>query len=322
MSTEIVNVLKVAGDKAQYDSCAKRLLSQKRILAHILVRTVEEFRGIKPEEMETYIEGDPVVGEVPAEPGLTNKEMADSSGNRIAGLNTENSELNEGQARFDILFYVRMRDGLTKMIVNVEAQKSEPTEYPILNRSVFYASRMISSEKGREFQHMEYGRIIQVHTIWICMNMDSNILSHIHLTKNELLEPYPWKGRLDLFNIVMIGVANKIPPMNEAYAMHRLIGTLFSNELKVEEKLDILSMEYGIPISDELREDVTTMCNLSQGIADEAMAKGRTEGRVEGEERTSKLISVLLAEHDYDGIRKVTEDPEIRKSISPGMGSD
>ena len=87
--------------------------------------------------METYIEGDPVVGEVPAEPGLTNKEMADSSGNRIAGLNTENSELNEGQARFDILFYVRMRDGLTKMIVNVEAQKSEPTEYPILNGRSF-----------------------------------------------------------------------------------------------------------------------------------------------------------------------------------------
>ena len=28
-------------------------------------------------------------------------------------LNTENSEINKGMIRFDIIFYVRMKDGLT-----------------------------------------------------------------------------------------------------------------------------------------------------------------------------------------------------------------
>lgn len=31
------------------------------------------------------------------------------------------------------------------LIINIEAQKNEPSEYDILNRAIFYVSRMISS---------------------------------------------------------------------------------------------------------------------------------------------------------------------------------
>ena len=44
-------------------------------------------------------------------------------------------------------------------------------------------------------------------------------------------------------------------------------------ELKEQEKLDIIEHEYNIPISQEFREDVSIMCNLSQGIEDKAIAK-------------------------------------------------
>jgi hypothetical protein len=44
VNTEITNAVKAADDKAQYDERAKRLLSQKHILAHMLVKTVDEFR--------------------------------------------------------------------------------------------------------------------------------------------------------------------------------------------------------------------------------------------------------------------------------------
>ena len=53
--------------------------------------------------------------------------------------------------RDDILFYVRMRDGLSRIIVNVEAQKDPATDYFILNRAIYYESRLISSQKEREF---------------------------------------------------------------------------------------------------------------------------------------------------------------------------
>jgi len=279
LNTEIANAVNAAGDKAQYDIRVKRLLAQKSILAHILVKTVDEFKGMKPEDVVKYIEGEPSISVVPVEPGLANMEKTDATGQRIVGLNTENAEINEGLARFDIIFYVRMpsivgrKNGLSQIIVNIEAQKDEPTEYKILNRAIFYVSRLISSQKERDFVNTNYDDIKQVFSIWICMNMDDNSLSHIHLTKDEMLKPCNWKGNLDLLNIVLIGITNEIPEHDEKYEMHRLIGALLSSELKEQEKLDIIEHEYNIPISQEFREDVSIMCNLSQGIEDKAIAK-------------------------------------------------
>lgn len=75
----MANAVKAAGDKAQYDVYVKRLLSQKLILANILVRTIDEFKGMQPEDAVSYIEGEPKVGVVPVEPGLTNEEKADGA---------------------------------------------------------------------------------------------------------------------------------------------------------------------------------------------------------------------------------------------------
>ena len=273
MNTEIANAVNAAGDKAQYDTHVKRLLAQKSILAHILVKTIDEFKGMKPEDVVKYIEGEPSISVVPVEPGLANMEKTDATGQRIVGLNTENAEINEGLVRFDIIFYVRMKNGLSQIIVNIEAQKDEPTEYKILNRAIFYVSRMISSQKERDFVNTNYDDIKQVFSIWICMNMDDNSLSHIHLTKDEMLKPCNWKGNLDLLNIVLIGITNEIPEHDEKYEMHRLIGALLSSELKEQEKLDIIEHEYNIPISQEFREDVRIMCNLSTGIEERATEK-------------------------------------------------
>ena len=104
---------------------------------------------MKPEDVVTYIEGEPKGGIVPVEPGMTNAEKTDAIGLRIVGINTENAEINEGMVRFDIIFYVRMKNGLFQIIVNIEAQKDEPSEYKILNRAIFYVSRLVSSQKER-----------------------------------------------------------------------------------------------------------------------------------------------------------------------------
>ena len=307
MNTEIANAVNAAGDKAQYDTRVKRLLAQKSILAHILVKTIDEFKGMKPEDVVKYIEGEPSISVVPVEPGLANMEKTDAAGQRIVGLNTENAEINEGLVRFDIIFYVRMpsvddtKNGLSQIIVNIEAQKDEPTEYKILNRAIFYVSRLISSQKERDFVNTNYDDIKQVFSIWICMNMDDNSLSHIHLTKDELLKPCNWKGNLDLLNIVLIGITNEIPEHDEKYEMHRLIGALLSSELKEQEKLDIIEHEYNIPISQEFREDVRIMCNLSTGIEERATERAT--------EKTSEKFILNMYKKGYtlDQIADVAE---------------
>ena len=301
MNTEIANAVNAAGDKAQYDTRVKRLLAQKSILAHILVKTVDEFKGMKPEDVVKYIEGEPSISVVPVEPGLANMEKTDATGQRIVGLNTENAEINEGLVRFDIIFYVRMKNGLSQIIVNIEAQKDEPTEYKILNRAIFYVSRLNSSQNERDFVNTNYDDIKQVFSIWICMNMDDNSLSHIHLTKDELLKPCNWKGNLDLLNIVLIGITNEIPEHDEKYEMHRLIGALLSSELKEQEKLDIIEHEYNIPISQEFREDVRIMCNLSTGIEERATERAT--------EKTSEKFILNMYKKGYtlDQIADVAE---------------
>jgi len=270
VDTEIKNAVRAADEDARYDEKAKRLLGNKIILAHILVKTVDEFKGMSPKDVVSYIEGEPSIGVVPIEPGLTNAEK-EKNGQRIVGLNTENAEIGEGLIRFDIIFYVRMKDGLSQMIVNLEAQKDEPTSYHILNRAVFYVSRLVSSQKERDFVKTNYNDIKRVFSIWVCMNMGGDSMAYVHLAKDDLLGSYPWKGGLDLLNIVLIGIANELPEHDDKYELHRLLSTLLSIELSVDEKLGIMENEYSIAVDDRIREDVSAMCNLSQGIRDNTL---------------------------------------------------
>lgn len=83
--------------------------------------------GKKEKVIISYIEGTPYISNIPLEPGLTNIAEV-KHGERLVGLNTEKCEINEGLVRFDIVFYVRMKDGLSQIIVNVEAQKDEPKD--------------------------------------------------------------------------------------------------------------------------------------------------------------------------------------------------
>lgn len=293
MNTELKSAVMAIDRDAQYDNSAKRLIAHKIILARILVKTVEEFKGMDPLEVAALIEGLPYISAVPVEPGLTNA-VHFQNGQRLVGFNTENQELNEGLVRFDIVFYVRMKDGLSQIIINVEAQKDEPGEYEILNRAVFYVSRLISSQKERDFENSSYDDIKCVYSIWICMNMEENTMSHIHLTKEDLIGSYEWKGNLDLLNIIMIGLAKELPEHDETYELHRLLGALLSRELTVDEKLDIIGKEYDIPLEENFRKDMSTMCNLSQGVKEEGIAIGRREGLEEGRrEGHAELITKM-----------------------------
>ena len=276
MDTDIKMSVKATDTKAQYDNKAKQLLGHKIILAHILVNTVEEFKGMNPADVVQYIEGEPHIGSVPIDGGVTNVEKQE----KVIGLNTENSEINEGMIRFDIIFYVRMQDGLSQIIVNVEAQKAEPSSYDILNRAIFYVSRMISSQKGRDFVKSNYNNIKRVYSIWICMNMDEHSMSHIHLIRDDIVGSHNWKGDINLLNIVLVGLAEDLPEKTEKYELHRLLGALLSSKLNVDEKLDIIGNEFQIPLESDIRKDVSEMCNLSQGIEERGVEKGLAEAAI------------------------------------------
>lgn len=305
MTSDAIQAIKITDKEAQYDEKAKWLLSQKIFIAYILINTVDEFKGMSPQEVIPYIEGDPYISAVPVTPGLTNRVIknTNTSNQKIVGLNTENSSLNEDTIFYDILFYVRMKDGLTQIIINIEAQQKLPTEYHIFNRAVVYSSRMIGSQNGREFKHSNYDAIKQTYSIWICMNMSENSMEHFQLVGKKIVGNYEWDNHRNLINIIMIGLTDDLPEHKNAYELHRLLSTILSKHLPSDQKLNILEQEYNIKAENNIKEVVGSMCNLSQGIKEDGIRIGKADGIRIGKE---------------DGIR-IGEERMILNMIQAGL---
>ena len=104
MDKDIKKSISATDKDAQYDEKAKNLLGHKIILAHILVKTIGEFKGMNPKDVVQYIEGEPYISTVPVDTGSTNVEK-EQDGEKVIGLNTENSELNEGIAETIVKMY-------------------------------------------------------------------------------------------------------------------------------------------------------------------------------------------------------------------------
>ena len=104
MDKDIKKSISATDKDAQYDEKAKNLLGHKIILAHILVKTIGEFKGMNPKDVVQYIEGEPYISTVPVDTGSTNVEK-EQNGEKVIGLNTENSELNEGIAETIVKMY-------------------------------------------------------------------------------------------------------------------------------------------------------------------------------------------------------------------------
>lgn len=65
----------------------------------------------------------------------------------------------------------------------------------------------------------------------------------------------------------------------------RLLEVLLSSERDAREKKQILQTDFDIQMTKTLEREVTSMCNLSQGVEEKGIAKGLQEGLAKGEEK-------------------------------------
>ena len=105
------------------------------------------------------------------------------------------------------------------------------------------------------------------------MNMPEDSTDYYYLANKKVLGNCIWEGKQDMLNIVLIGLAKALPRQDEKHELHRLLGALLSKSLTQNEKLNIIEKEYDIPLEEDLRKDVSVMCNLSQGIVDDTKAE-------------------------------------------------
>ena len=268
----------------QYDERAKKVLGYKTVLAFILSKTVAEFKGKRIQDIMELIEDEVHIGTVPVDPGHTNT----VKGERITGLNTEDIETNEGMIRYDILFKVRVSRKSKKsygIIINIEMQKGKPKSYRLSNRAIFYACRLISAQKQREFEHMKFDNMVKVYSIWIVANMESNSVNHIHFVQDTLYGTYKWTGDTNVINIVIAGITGKPDELGEeidpaeadSMELCRMLNTLFAVKLDNRMRFQMLADDFGIDIDEGLREEVEAMCNLGQGLLEKGVNKAQEE---------------------------------------------
>ena len=269
MNQDLSHALFLTEGRALYDEAAKRLLSQKTVLAYILKGCLMEYQDYTPEEIsDRFIEGDPQIGEaaVHADEEISEWEKPE----RILGLNTEDTAVTAGMVRDDIRFKALLPKDPERfyLILNIEAQNEQQTWYPLLKRAVYYGSRLISSQYGTVFSGMDYGAVKKVYSIWICTKSAKKYRNSMN--RYEMVEEcLVGENRSDpenyrLMNLILLHVGEYDEGTHEGIL--GFLEVLLSGKLQAEEKRQILQERYHIAMTKKMSEEVTQMCNLSWGI--------------------------------------------------------
>ncbi len=275
--TGIANSIDTAEQEAQYDTCAKNLLSNRMILAWILKECIPEFKQFSIVTIaKDCIDGEPQVSKVAVDQDELDKDeleyIEEMSDKRIEGKNTEDNSKKEGKIFYDIKFSAVVLDtnDPVQLFINIEAQKDDNTPYPMIKRGLYYVSRMISAQKNTVFTNRHYEKIRKVYSIWIQLNVSShkNTITKYSVAEEQIVGDYKEKvSNYDLLTVLMLKLGSA-EEANERSIL-KLLDVLLSVDKKPNEKKDILENEFAIPMTKTMREETDAMCNLGQEIREQ-----------------------------------------------------
>ena len=156
---------------ALVDDCAKKIVSNRMICAKILKAAIPEFKDCTEDEIAFYYLGD----EFEISTRAVHMENADVPEDMF--INEMNSEArgekySHDKIYFDIRFsaLAPVKGKLVKLLFDIEIQNEFYPGYSLEKRAVYYASRMVSEQHGREFIGSDYNRIKKVYSIWLNTN--------------------------------------------------------------------------------------------------------------------------------------------------------
>ena len=282
----------------QYDKSIKKVLANKPILARILKFTVQELSILSLQQIENCIDGNSVmIGQTFVEPGLSNP--------KIISKQLEDDISGEGRIVYDLRFVVNLPDGeKTKVIINIEAQRKSNPGYSIVNRGIFYAARLLSAQLNTEFTNngsdsAQYDNMKKVYSIWICMDCPEDKKDSIvsYSLKPEIF--YQGNKNLNIdYTYDYVGVVVVHLSGNPECSQNQLIGMLDTllSKMDLKAKKQKLQEEFQLPMTMEIDQEVSDMCNLSLGLWEEAVTEGRLQGVREGrlEGRLDSLRDMIL----------------------------
>ena len=95
----------------------------------------------------------------------------------------------------------------------------------------------------------------------------------------------------DLLTVVMIYTAKDFMDLQDDII--KMLSVLLSRNLDAQERMNILEDSFGIAMTEEVKQEVDHMCNLSKGIREESEAKVHRETALEMLKDGEKLSKIM-----------------------------
>ena len=114
---------------------------------------------------------------------------------------------------------------------------------------------------------------------------DSDTITEYYLAKKDVYGKPVKSGKYDYISISFIRLSTG-KNQNSGNSLINMLDTLFSNKIDAESKKIILTKDHQMQMTREFEGGIDTMCNVSLGIREEALAEGIELGITQGIENT------------------------------------
>lgn len=218
------------------------------------------------------------------------------------------------------------------ILINLEAQKIFDPGYSLVTRGIYYCGRMLSSQKGVEFKGDDYDGIKHVFSIWVCTSgrdYIGNAIVRFHMSKEDIAAGYPDRpSEYDKLTVALICLNEKA---EDHHPLTKLLNTIFSEKLSVEEKRTILKEHFGIIMRDDFGKELTFMRTLGEELAErhfqkglqEGLQEGRQEGRQQANEHTAMrlLVKGVFSDTEIMELADITKEQlqELKERTAAGV---
>ena len=285
----------------------KTVIHDSNVLSWILRSNVDELKDKSIEEIKKCLD----IG---------------VDGRFVNGRNVEYVSKKSKTVRLDSVFDVRIpgeKDRIS-VIVNIEGQGDSDPGYPLEKRAEYYVGRMISTQKGRYFKGMDFGKLRKVYSIWMVFNPKieyrNTAVRYSMRAENLSGDPDREIPVVDAFNILFINIG----PYDESLPDVSAFPAALFSKMPGDTVYSIMKDRYNLEYDDILREGVEKMSSLREDTYNWGFREGKEEG---SKERCIDVIVSLVTEKnwsieealDFLSVPNVPNDP-IRAEVFKRLG--
>jgi len=169
----------------------------------------------------------------------------------------------------------------------------------LITRGIFHCARLLSSQYNVEFVEPNFDKIKKVYSIWLTFTspQPAGGITQYKMKEHHIVGKISnSKKNYDLLQVIMVYVGSNGKKIENR--LLKMLHLLFRKKSDAISKQHQLKDEFDIDLNPKMAEELNIMCNLGEGIAEEAMAEGlqigKAQGILEGEIKKSEEIAIKM----------------------------